>query len=142
MSQSHFFRLLALSNIDTLILLPVNILFLALTTANFRKSGSVFWPGWAVTHESISEVVYVPAGDWRFDRMDVGLNYFSAWMNVVWATMFFLFFGTTQDMRRRYMKSWYWLRSFFSLGNPNNTDEGNGDQHIQHLQRSFPRVIQ
>lgn len=109
-SRSNYFRLMALSCTDIFITFPTEIFLMTEAIISAKQIYNGHIPGsesWHKTHQSINEIFFVPAVDWR-THLNVGVYQYANWMNFVFALLFFLFFGTTGEMVARY-KKFFWF---------------------------------
>jgi len=110
LTRRRYFRLMALSCMDALVTLPIGILTLCL--AVIPASEIIPWPGWGRVHRGIGEIVVMSSEDWRTTQLAIGISIFGNWITVFWAILFFLLFGLSDDMRRRYRAAfWKGLRA-------------------------------
>jgi pheromone a factor receptor len=85
-----------LSGLDLLITIPLNIY--AFSTW-FPISP---WPGWAAVHSNFSHVERITAVEWRSDAGLLAAVEATRWTSVLYALLFFMFFGVGAEARKHY----------------------------------------
>ena len=103
--RNNYMKLLLLSIFDLLFTLPANleffiyVLVLSWPRLTNRAEDSL---NWKVIHAHFSRVLLVPAPLWRQVRMSVIEVYYQVSVNFLFSLAFFVFFGTSEEMRRNY----------------------------------------
>ncbi|EAU91360.1 RCB1 [Coprinopsis cinerea okayama7 len=100
---SRYFRLMALGSVEIVLGFP-----LALTTCivNATLIPVQPWISWEDTHFEFGTVLNVPAEDWRSKTATaVMLEVTSRWMSIVFALLFFGFFGFADEAKKNY-RAW------------------------------------
>ncbi|KAJ3754823.1 pheromone A receptor-domain-containing protein [Lentinula raphanica] len=73
-------------------------------TADDTLGSFTLWQSWDLTHRNISEVNVYTEEEWRGDMMTEVLLEANRWIFVGLAYLFFLVFGLTSEVRRRYRR--------------------------------------
>jgi len=95
-SSTRYLRLLMLSGIDILITLPF---YIWIFTTWFPL---LPWGTWTEIHVDWSVIEVVPAAIWRNDRTAVVSIELTRWISVIYAIIFFIFFGFAEEARKHY----------------------------------------
>lgn len=103
MSRGSYFRVMALASMDILLTLPISVLVLVTGKVNNKLA---VWRGWALLHN-----------DWAPIRMRAShwipafwLNFsirWDEWINPMFALVFFLIFGLTEEARGMYRSAFF-----------------------------------
>lgn len=103
MNRSSYFRVMALASMDILLTLPISVLVLVTGKVNTKLA---VWPGWALLHNDWAPI-RLPASFWipKF-----WLNFsirWDEWINPMFALVFFLIFGLTEEARGMYRSAFF-----------------------------------
>ena len=98
--RSVYVRIMILSCLDAFITLPTGVAYLCLDL--FPTDTIIRWPGWGAVHANISKIVTLSTSEWDQSRRTDIIFVWYFYINVFWAVTFFIFFGFTYEMRRRY----------------------------------------
>ena len=105
LNRAAFFKLLALGLFDILLTLPLSIIQFVEELLQVDITG--FWPGWKVVHASFSAIPTATSEEWKMLGFWTVFNIrFDEWVNPIYAVVFFLLFGITEQKRA-------WYRSIF-----------------------------
>ena len=96
LNANLYFRLLMLSGIDLLITIPFNIWCLTTWFPIYP------WIGWTVLHYDFSRIDKYPATLWQGDLKIRLMIEGDRWISVVYALIFFSFFGFTVEAKSHY----------------------------------------
>lgn len=122
LSSSRYFRLMALSMMDTILTIPLSIFIIWVNTTDSQVQP---WLGLADAHFGFSRVDQIPSVLWRLDRWTVITMEMDRWFIVICAFIFFIFFGLAEESFRNYTKV-YWsiMRAFGVLPKPKTSTLG------------------
>ena len=111
-NRSAFLKLLALGLFDILLTLPFTVLGLVEELLGASIEG--FWPGWKVVHASFSVIPTATSEEWKLLGFWTVFNIrFDEWVNPIYAVVFFLLFGITEQKRAWYRSiCWKIIRPF------------------------------
>ncbi|THH04132.1 hypothetical protein EW145_g5746 [Phellinidium pouzarii] len=114
---SRYFRLMALSMMDTALTVPLAIFAIWLNAVESVVSP---WRGLADAHFDFSRVEQIPAVEWQLSHFTVLSFYLDRWFIIFCALVFFAFFGFAEESRKNYTKA-YWkiARRFGYTPKPN-----------------------
>ena len=99
LSQSRYFRLMALAGIDVLACVPLNIMSIIV---NCTRAEVFAWVSWEDTHYGFSRIDQFPADVWRSDSTaNVALEV-TRWLVVIAGLTFFAFFGFADEAQKNY----------------------------------------
>lgn len=109
MSRGSYFRVMALASMDILLTLPISVLVLITGKVNTKLA---VWPGWALLHNDWAPI-RLPASFWipKF-----WLNFsirWDEWINPMFALVFFLIFGLTEEARGMYRSAFFVVQRVF-----------------------------
>ena len=90
---------------DVIITLPLAVIVLV-TDLVFGGDTS-FWPGWKAIHGDFSTIPTATSEEWKADGFWTNFSIrFDQWVDPIFALVFFLLFGLTEQKR-------FWYRSVF-----------------------------
>jgi len=96
-NRGRYFRLMVLASVDAFGSIPLATYVIVLDA----KSRVVPWKSWAYTHRHYSDIMQIPASEWRKGPEGVGLEMFR-WLIVSCAFVFFAFFGFGDEAFKHY----------------------------------------
>lgn len=113
MNRSSYLRVLALGCFDILLTLPLGIANLVDNGLQLTSEpGSTpFWLGWTDIHTNWGPV-YVTGAGWSATAWSEFTVRWDEWINVLFAVIFFLLFGLTEEARSTYRQV---LQAVFGL---------------------------
>lgn len=112
LSQSHFYRMIALGCFDTFITLPVTIVVFVVSILHAKPLE--FYQGWTYTHSNWGPAL-VPKKSWSTDKWAVFTVHWGEWLMPFIALVFFALFGLTPEARGGYCRLLHRLcKPFFS----------------------------
>ncbi|KAI6027110.1 pheromone A receptor-domain-containing protein [Pisolithus marmoratus] len=99
MSPSQYFRLMGLAGVEVLGTVPIGayIIYRNATDSNIQP-----WISWANVHYDFSYVPQYPSSVWQENPQLAGSLHMTRYLFVVCATIFFAFFGFSDEARRNY----------------------------------------
>ena len=103
-TMSRYFRLMALSMMDTFLTVPLACFAIWLNAVESTVSP---WKGLADAHWGFSRVEQIAAVQWRLSKWNTLSFYLDRWFIVFCAIVFFAFFGFAEESRKNYAKV-YW----------------------------------
>ena len=117
-TRPRYFRLMALSLFDALGTLPSGILNLCFNILTLYDSGFSFWPGWEVIHGNGNLVGTLTSDEWHSNRLQVASGVYLNWIYFIFALVFFVLFGLSDDMLERYGKLYWRILGTFGFYPP------------------------
>ncbi|KAI6009692.1 pheromone A receptor-domain-containing protein, partial [Pisolithus marmoratus] len=99
MSPSQYFRLMGLAGVEVLGTVPIGayIIYRNATDSNIQP-----WISWANVHYDFSYVPQYPSSVWQENLQLAGSLHMTRYLFVACATIFFAFFGFSDEARRNY----------------------------------------
>lgn len=99
LSQSHYYRILALGYFDIFLTLPIGVTELVV---GLNKTNSLrFYEGWSVIHTNWDPAL-VPKSVWSAEKWGAFSVHWDQWINFVFAVAFFALFGLTPEAKKGY----------------------------------------
>lgn len=107
LSQSHFYRMLALGCFNIFIILPVSTILLA---SDIIDEGTqfAFYQGWSAIHSNWEPVLGTKSS-WSTDKWSVFIVHWNEWINPFFALVFFALFGLTTEANEGYRRLFRFL---------------------------------
>ncbi|KAH9954953.1 GPCR fungal pheromone mating factor [Russula dissimulans] len=96
-NRGRYFRLMVFSSVDAFGSIPLATYVLVSDV----KSGVVPWKSWAYTHRHYSDIIQIPASEWKNGPDAIWLEMFR-WVIVACAFVFFAFFGFGDEAFKHY----------------------------------------
>jgi pheromone a factor receptor len=96
-NRGRYFRLMVFSSVDAFGSIPLATYVLVSDV----KSGVVPWKSWAYTHRHYSDIIQIPASEWKNGPDAIWLEMFR-WVIVACAFVFFAFFGFGDEAYKHY----------------------------------------
>lgn len=112
LSQSHYYRILALGCFDIFITLPIGVteLIVGLHETDSLK----FYEGWTVIHSNWDPVL-IPRSVWSAKKWGAFSVHWGQWVNLVFAVAFFALFGLTPEAKKGYQSFFHPLSRRFGV---------------------------
>lgn len=107
LSQSHFYRMLALGCFDSFITLPLSITTMVTNIVEIGADFN-FYQGWTFIHSGWEPELFRKSR-WSMSKWNKLTVYWVEWSNAFLALAFFALFGLTLEARRRYHRLFYLL---------------------------------
>jgi pheromone a factor receptor len=101
-SRPNYIRLMLIASVDIIFTVPTAIYLFYLNV--FRSGHNLDWESWSEIHSHFSNVVQIPASDWKADRWGAAVVYWQKWVFAYTAVVYFAFFGFTKEMREMYWR--------------------------------------
>ncbi|KZV72455.1 hypothetical protein PENSPDRAFT_750905 [Peniophora sp. CONT] len=100
---TNYIRILAIASINTMLLLPLNIVMLVLVLISPCEAGTLpFYPGWNVVHRNWDPISVRYAVLQDRGAIGITLPYLMRWTSPVLAMVIFCLFGLTAEARASY----------------------------------------
>lgn len=112
LTTSRYFRLMALSMMDTALTIPLSIFVIWVNTTESQVQP---WLGLADAHFGFSRVDQIPAVLWRTSRWTVITMDMDRWFIVICAFIFFFFFGLAEESFRHYTQAYWRVMRIFGV---------------------------
>ncbi|KAI9435849.1 pheromone A receptor-domain-containing protein [Lactarius indigo] len=113
-NHSRYMRLIALSSVQLLLILPLSIFALYINSHIIPVQR---WISWEDTHFDYSRVVQFPSVAWRADTLHQAGIEASRWIVIPCAFVFFAFFGFAEEACKHYRLAYSFVKNQLRLGN-------------------------
>lgn len=111
-NRSSYHRMLALGSLDAFITLPITILGLV---EDLMIGPLTIYQGWSFNHSGWAPVT-LSSSEWKSSGFwSIFSTRLNEWINPLFAVIFFLLFGTTQEARAWYRRTLWLLVKPFGL---------------------------
>jgi pheromone a factor receptor len=126
LNRGRYFRLMTLSCLDIIGTIPLNLYYIVKNaTLGVRP-----WISWDNIHRDYSHVILVPSSFWKYHHDMAQAVELHRWALVMWAFLFFAFFGFAEEARRNYRRAFTSLISRIGLSTSSGTLNNSSQPYV------------